>query len=574
MAKKEKKLALGESTLLEADNIQEIKLPSKYDKKYFEARRQELKSIFDGIKPDLQEQADYLMASSPRFIVRNVNKARQKNKKLLDSTPLLAIRNFASGMMSGATSPTEKWFKTGLMKKQVESWETKNWCAKQAELSRRILQASNFYQILPDVYKQMGVFSFAAVAIERDFDSVVNFQLLPIGSYFYSKNSKGKIDTFCRNYMMSARNLIEQFGKENCSDSVLEFAQKTPNKMIEIVHFVEPNKDYVTGSPISSQKEFISVYYEVGSNDKQSNKFLKKSGFSRFPFVVFETSVNGEDNYPNDGPAAIAMPDIKQLMAITKEYAKAVKKIVTPAYKGPASLKGKGLTDNPGAYNETDENGNGLSPVYEVNPQILQIKQEKDELKQIIKEHFYNDLFAMILNTAERGRTATEVNELKEEKLVLLMPLLGQINTALKEILDWLFYEEISLGILPEIPEELQGQEVEIEFISAFAQTLKARNIASIERFTTFVSNLAGAIDPVLTKKIKGEKIIDDYADFANIDPEHVASSDEVAQYREMMNQKQQQQEQLNAVMQGSQMIKNMGGADAFGSELMERIGQ
>ena len=103
----------------------------------------------------------------------------------------------------------------------------------------------------------------------------------------------------------------------------------------------------------------------------------------------------------------------------------------------------------------------------------MQIKQEKDELKQVIKEHFYNDLFAMILNTAERGRTATEVNELKEEKLVLLMPLLGQINTALKEILVWLFYEQIEIGIIPDVPEELEGQEIEIEFISTFAQTLK-----------------------------------------------------------------------------------------------------
>ena len=76
----------------------------------------------------------------------------------------------------------------------------------------------------------------------------------------------------------------------------------------------------------------------------------------------------------------------------------------------------------PGYFVEEDENGRGLSPIYEVNPRVLELKNEKDETKQTIKEHFYNDLFAMILNTAERGRTATEVNELKEEKMVLLSP--------------------------------------------------------------------------------------------------------------------------------------------------------
>ena len=196
-----------------------------------------------------------------------------------------------------------------------------------------------------------------------------------------------------------------------------------------------------------------------------------------------------------------------------------------------------------------------------------------DELKQMIKEHFYNDLFAMILNTAERGRTATEVNELKEEKMVLLSPLLEQIHTALKQVLEWIYFESIEKRILPDVPQELVGQEIEIEFISTLAQAMKAQNIASMERFSTFVANLAQAIDPALVKKIKGEKMIDDYADFANIDPQQVASEEELAAYRQMMNEKQQQQEQMAALTQGSQLIKNMGGVDAFGGELMQRVG-
>ena len=542
----------------------------KYTKKYFETRRGEMQEVFNYIKPDLQELADYFCPNSVRFIARNANKTRQKSKKILDSTPLIALRNFSSGMMSGASSPTSRWFKTGVLNKDVEnSYAVKDWCFKQAELTRKILNASNFYQILPEVYKQLGVFSFAAISLESDFDSVVTFKNLPIGSYYFSRDNKNKVDTLCRNYMMSAKNIVQEFGKENCSDKVLDALESHPTQLFEIVHFVEPNQEYIKGSPISHQQRYISVYYEVGDTDK----FLRKKGFDRFPFVVFESSCNGEDDYPCMGPATYALPDVKQLMVLVKEYAKAVKKIITPMYKGPASLARKGFSDSPASFVEEDENGRGLSPVYEVNPRVLEVKQEKDELKQAIKEHFYNDLFAMILNTAERGRTATEVNELKEEKMVLLSPLLEQIHTALKEVLDWIYYEEIDKKILPDVPEELVGQEIEIEFISTLAQAMKAQNIASMERFSTFVANLAQAIDPVLVKKINGERMIDDYADFANIDPEQITSSEELAQYREMMNQKQQQQEQLTALTQGSQMIKNMGGVDAFGGELMERVG-
>ena len=72
---------------------------------------------------------------------------------------------------------------------------------------------------------------------------------------------------------------------------------------------------------------------------------MRKSGFERFPFVIFEASRNGEDDYPSLGPGTIALPDVKQLMTLTKEYAKAVKKIVSPTYKGPASLAKKGFSD-------------------------------------------------------------------------------------------------------------------------------------------------------------------------------------------------------------------------------------
>lgn len=546
----------------------------KYDKKYFEQRRAELKNIFDQIKPDLQDLADYFAPNAVRFIARNINKPHAKSKKILDSTTFIAVRNFASGMMTGATSPTRRWFKTGIMnrdnKKNKMSYAAKLWCSNQAELSRKILYASNFYQLLPEVYEQLGVFLFSCMAMEKDYDNVANFKVLPIGSYYYSKDGRGVVDTVCRNYMESAKNLVERYGLENCSDAVQQVYKARPNDMFEIVHFVEPNREYKEGSPISAQKKFISVTYEVGNG---TTSFLKKAGFDKFPYVVFEASCNGEDAYPSKGCGIYALPDAKQLMSMIKELGKAVKKMVSPAYQGSASLKNKRLSDNPGFFNEDGDNGAGIRPIHEVNPQVLELKNIIAELRENIKSIFYNDLFAMILNTAERGRTATEVNELKEEKLVLLSPLLEQIHTALKQILDWLFYTEMEAGILPEVPQELEGEEIEIEFISTLAQAMKAQNISSMERFITFTANMAQAVDPVLIKKIKGEKMIDDYADFANIDPNQIAPNEELEALRQQQAEKQAQAEQMQQLQAGSEMIKNIGGSDSYGAELLKRLG-
>ena len=539
-----------------------------YNVEYFQKRKKEMEDVFNVIKPDLQELADYFLPRSAQFIARNTRKPYVKSKKIIDSTPLIALRNFSSGMMSGATSPTNRWFKTVFTNADLANdYYLKNWCSNQEELTRKILYSSNFYQCLPEIYKQLGVFGFCAVGIEPDYDNVVNFKVLPLGSYYYARNSRGKIDTFCRVYMETAKNIVEKY-RDLCPLEIIETAKENPLKQYELIHFVEKNKYYKVKHLSSKYAKYISAVILSSKNE-----FLSLKGFSKFPYVVFESSNPSDTDYPNDCPGVNALADVKQLMMMVKEYAKAVKKIVCPTYKGPASLKNKKLADVPGAYIEEDENGRGISPVYEVNPRVLELKQEKDELKQTIKEHFYNDLFAMILNTAERGRTATEVNELKEEKMVLLSPLLEQIHCALREILTWIYDEQIRVGIIEPLKKQYQNCRFQIEFISSLAQAQKLSNISSMERFTTFVSNIANAIDPVLKSKLNGEKIIEDYATFANISPTQIVPSDEIEKIRNEMKNSQNQQSQINALKESSQIIQNMGGVDSYGADLLARFG-
>lgn len=541
---------------------------SFYDVDYFQKRAKEMEEVFNVIKPDLQELADYFLPRSVQFIARNSRKPVVKNRKIIDSTPMIALRNFSSGMMSGATSPTNRWFKTVFSNIDLANdYYLKEWCAKQEDLTRRILYSSNFYQCLPEIYKQLGVFGFSAVGIEPDYDNVVNFKVLPLGSYYYARNSKGKINTFCRIYMETAKNIVEKFG-DAVPKEIQDIALEHPLKQYELIHFVEENKYYRERHLSSRYSKYVSVVILSGKN-----VFLSIKGFKKFPYVVFESSNPSDTDYPQDCPGINALADVKQLMTMVKEYAKAVKKIVCPTYKGPASLKNKKLVDVPGAYIEEDENGRGISPVYEVNPRVLELKQEKDELKQAIKEHFYNDLFAMILNTAERGRTATEVNELKEEKMVLLSPLLEQIHCALREILNWIYDEQIRVGIIEPLKERYKNCRLQIEFVSSLAQAQKVSNISSIERFTTFVSNIANAIDPVLKSKLNGEKIIEDYASFANISPTQIVPSDEIDKIRQDIKNSQAQQMQFDALKEGSQIIQNMGGVDSYGADLLSRFG-
>lgn len=543
----------------------------KYNVEYFNKRRSQLDNIFNQIKPDLRELSEYFSPRNCRFLVSDVNKAYKKSKKIIDSVTLSAVRNFASGMQSGATSAATTWFKMQMKDEELNKDNTvKTWLRKQEDLQRQILEASNFYQCMLEVYKQLAVYGFSALVMNPDYKTVVNFQLLPIGSFRYAKDHRQNVDTFCRAYMEKASNLVREYGYENCSDAVKQAYDNNDSTLFEIVYFIESNKEYDANSPLADKKKFISVTYEAGQNDK----FLKKSGFDRFPIAVFEAEVNGEDEYPTNCPAIEALPDAKQLMMQVKEYAKGLKKLVSPLYKGPASLlKQKGFVDAPSNIIPEDENGKGISTVYEINPRILELKQSNDELKEVIKEHFYNDLFAVILNTAERGRTATEVNELKEEKMVLLSPLLDQVHKGLRTVQDWVFYRTVETGILPMPPSIVQNSDIEIVFVSTLALAQKTKGIAAIERFTTFTANVAQVLDPTLTYKLNGDKIIDVYADIANINPELLNSQEDVDAKRQAQAQAQAQAQQMNMLQQGAQMVKTLGGIDSSGADLQQRLG-
>lgn len=548
-------------------------MDKKYDRKFFETRRKELDTPFEEIKSDLQELAQYFYPRSVRFLANEVNKTnRKKNSKIIDSTPIIALRNFSSGMMSGATSPAQNWFKFKIRNYNMENdYEVKSWCAAVEKITRDTLYSSKAYDKLPIVYKQLGVFAFSTLALEADYDDLFTCKVLPIGSYRYAKNFKGEVDTLVREYSETAKNLVEQFGEENVSEAVKTMNEKNPQQYVEVIHFVMPNPNYDTTKKWARNKKFISVYYEKSSKD---GKFLSESGFDKFPYIVFEAETNGEDVYPSDCPAINALPDLKQLNTMIKEYAKAVKKIVSPPLKGPAKFKNRTISTLPESYVEDVEgNDAGVRPIHEVNPRILELAQEITSMKSTIKEHFYNDLFAMILNTAERGRTATEVNELKEEKMVLVSPLLEQIHSGLKKFFEWILEELIEVDVLPEPPEQIQGGEFEIEFVSTLAQAQKVQKIAAMERFSTFTLNLAKALDPMLRFKVNGCKLIDDYGDFANIDPSQINPTEYVEQLRAQQQQKQEQQEQLAAIQQGTEMIKNIGGVDAIGANLAARLG-
>lgn len=538
----------------------------------------ELDKEFERIKPDLIELSDYFMPRQPRFLTKEKAKVRKSFKEIKDAVVLTCVRNFGAGMVTSCTNPATNWLYSKIKNYDLSfDDEVREWCDVVTEAENSVLSGSNFYENIPLVYQQTGVFGFSNLYIEYDSENYINTRVIPVGAYRYSKNYKGEVDTVIRTYSETARNIVKQFGIDNVSEQIKnDIENKHYNNVYEIIHYVGPNEDFMPDAIWAKNKKYVSIYYLSTAKDKE---FLSVSGYDYMPYVIFECECNDTDVYPSVCPGINSLPDVKQLMKMVVDLAKGLKKMVSPTTQGSTNLKKGADIDKPNVYVQTDDKtGAGIKTIYDVNPQILNAYQVVNQLKESIKESWLNDIFTIIMQTAGSQRTAYEVSELKEEKLSLLAPTLNQFQRGLKQVHDIIFSILQNYELIPQAPEQVLGAEVVPEFETSLTLARKAVKVGSIERTSTFIANIANAFGPAVMKKFDALSAIDEYVQLSNTSAKFIRDNDEaIKMYQQEVEQAQQQQQQqqlMNALEQGSKIYQNMGGADAFGGELADRLGQ
>lgn len=542
--------------------------------KYFEQRRNELNQDFSVVEPLYRKLSELFSPWTTRFSVDEIDILKSA-KKIIDSIPFEVRRNFRSGMVTGVTSEADNWFRLSIFGVQKPSLATRQYLSNVEILFRAILSSGSFYSLQPQIYDDFGVYGLACHAVNRSFENVINFIKVPIGSFRYSKNMDGYIDTFCRIYQLSASQLKRDFGYDNLSQSAKNaIDNKKFSQKFTVVHFVETNDNYDKKLPWAKNKKFLSVIYEPSQSDPK--KFLSVSGYDYMPYVVYQSNNNGECNYPCESCGINALPDLNQLFSMIKDKMKTIKKKVNPALRGGSNNKNKSRENV--EYYVDEANGVGVQKAYEIEIQLNELSNEIAAKTESIKKHFYNDLFAMIINVQSKGqRTATEISELKEEKVALVAPTLNQVHDGLNQLFDILFEVCNAQGLLPEPPEKIQGMEIKVELVSTLAQAQKVSKLAGIERVGSLVANIAATARPAAMNKVKWLEYLDYYADAGNFPPDLLNDNDSIEeierQQQEQAAQQQQQQQMLQALEQGSKIVDNIGGKDLIGSQLAERFG-
>lgn len=527
-------------------------------KQFYTKQMSSLESERSSFDSHWQELSGFILPRSSRFLTTDRNKSK-RNTNIVDPTATLANRTLSSGMLSGITSPTRPWFTLGTPDPEMmEFGPVKFWLETVQNRMNDVMNKSNWYQSLPIVYGQLGTFGTTAMSLLEDDEDVIRTHPFPIGSYYLSNSDRLQVDTVYRKFSMTCRQIVQRFGLDNVSDSVRSsWDSQQYEQWFEVVHVVEPNMNRDTGKLDSKNKRFSSVYFELGGG---SDKLLSEKGFDDMPIMAPRWDINGEDVYGSSCPGMIALGSVKALQLEQKRKAQAIDKLVNPPMVGPSSLKNMRASLLPGEITYVDQiSGNtSFQPAYTINPRINELVADIQDTRSLIDSAYFVDLFMMLQNVNTRSMPVEAVVEMKEEKLLMLGPVLERLNDEfLDPSIDRIFNIMARKNMLPPPPQELAGMPLRVEYISVMAQAQKAVGIGSIERFVGFVGGLAQA-NPQAFDKLNIDQAIDDYGSMVGVPATIIASSDQVAEVRAERAKQQQQQQAMAQSMAAVQGAKTL----------------
>ena len=510
-----------------------------------------------------QEVTTYLLPRNGRYFQQDRNKGHRRHNSIYDNTGTRALRTLGAGMMAGATSPARPWFRLGTADPDLNSYApVKLWLNDVTERMQLVFQKSNTYRTLHGVYEELGAFGTAGSIILPDAKTAIHHYPVTIGEYAIATDYQGRVNTLYREFQKTVGEVVREFGYNKCSTSVKNLYDRgSLDQWVTLVHAIEPRddreRDYKKKDNMNMK--YKSCYFETGSDGDQ---VLRESGFKEFPAVIPRWGVAGGDIYGNS-PGMESLGDIKQLQHEQLRKAQGIDYQTKPPLQVPSYMKNRDVDSLPGGVTFIDGAQGKIETAFNVNLNLQHLLIDIQDVRSRINSSFYADLFLMLANATDTRMTATEVAERHEEKLLMLGPVLERLhNELLDPLIDITFDRMVEAGLIPPAPEEMQGMELNVEFVSMLAQAQRAIGTNSVDRYVNSMGMVA-QMKPEVLDKFDGDAWADGYADMLGVDPSLIVAGPQVAKIRQARAQAQQAAAQQEAHNQAAENMSKLGKVDS-----------
>lgn len=521
----------------------------------FESLKQE-RSSWEDLWRDIR---DYCLPDLGCFSSEDATQGSKRYRKILDAEAIGCADVLAAGLLGGVSSPSRPWLRLTTMDPDLDkNPAVKEWMTKVQDLLLLYFSKAECYNALHQSYLELPVFGTACTIVKPHPEQLISLQNLTIGEYWLAEDDYGKVDTMYRRLSLTAKQMVQQWGFEAVNNDVRQAFEKDPFTRFNVIHAIEPRIERNPDKRDNKNMPWQSVYFQEGVQDK----VLSESGFRNFPALCPRWMTSGGSVYGR-GPGAKALSAQKSLQRLHLRLAELVDYGTRPPILYPSTLKDQLSQFKPGGRVAVNpQEAPIIRSMWEVRTDPQAMLALIQSTRQDIQRIFFVNVFQMIAATANQtDRTATEVQALEQEKVMMLGPVLERLHT---ELLDPLvtnaFGFMVEYNMLPEVPEELYGRELSIEYVSVLAEAQKNASANGIVRTAQQIGLLA-QINPQAVDKLDVDATIDQLADMNGVPPSLIVTGQKVALIRQQRAEQQQAQMQAAQLQQAMTSLKDLGQA-------------
>ncbi len=435
-------------------------------------RYQALKQTRSAWMNTWKELSTYIAPTRGVFEVQAPHAAKRiDHKTLLDSSASLAVGILGAGLMSGLTSPSRRWFHLTLRHAYLKQLPgVSAWLLEVQKSIERALAKSNLYAVLQSVYEEVSVFGTAAFLVEEDPQGGIFCRPFTAGEYVLDIDEKGRVNTFGREFSMTAGQLASFFGIDNLPPAIrLELEGQQASAQHQVIHLIFPNPQADSKWEDYMHFAYKSVYMLTDGT------LLREGGYHEFPVVAVRWETKNTSEIYGRGPGWKVLGDVKMLQKMQKTKLVALDKNTNPPVMVSASVQGE-VNLLPGGITRCNSlTDAAVKPAYQVQADLSSLDDTMEQVRHTISSHFFADVFLMLSSQDSPTRTAAEVAERRQEKMLMLGPVFQRLKTELLDpLIERTYFILLRQGILPPAPEYLHGLELQVTYISTIAQAQRA----------------------------------------------------------------------------------------------------
>lgn len=497
-----------------------------------------------------------------RFITdRDLWDGQQTGQMVYDDTAMLARNLLVDGMVGYLCSRNQPWFaleipgkfnfpRTSGMRswsgQRVDSYpQVQKWIQECEEVMYSAFNRSNFYDVVTEFISDGASCGTATILSEEDVENgTIVFTVPHFRECFIAENQFKKVDTVYRIYKMTLRQLAQKFGWEEMCAIEPNFKRDYESNMhreCDVLHAIYPRVDYEPWRIDSKNKKWASEWVyckggkilERGGSDKTpaladpKNVISTESGYDTMPIITWRWRVNSDEVYGR-GPAHDAFVSIAQLNQMGRTNLITAQRAAEPPLVAYSDMRGA-IQRGPNGITYVESNRGDIrtrAPMpLQTGVQNLPFSIEyQDRVAKIVNQHFHTDVFMMMSQLANAGKSERmvqeQVMELQGEKAAILGTRVGNLQSeAFDPLINRVFSIEAEAGRIPKTPdillESVHGP-VQVQYLGLLAQAqTRLTTVRSIQSFMQIAGQIA-QFDPSIIHAINAPLILRTVRDAVN----------------------------------------------------------